>query len=49
MDLSEKVLYHQIHPVKLAADITGRMASPKILLVTITTVNNHTELSTVVV
>src|SRR6266540_3123898 len=30
MDLSEKVLYHQIHPVKLAADITGRMASPQI-------------------
>ncbi len=27
MDLSEKVLYHQIHPVKLAADITGSVIS----------------------
>jgi len=27
MDLSEKVLYHQIHPAKLAADITGSVIS----------------------
>jgi hypothetical protein len=27
MDLSEKVLYHQIHPAKLAADITGSIIS----------------------
>jgi hypothetical protein len=27
MDLAEKVLYHQIHPAKLAADITGSVIS----------------------
>src|SRR5262249_299008 len=27
MDLAEKVLYHQIHPAKLAADITGSIIS----------------------
>ena len=27
MDLSEKVLYHQIHPAKLVADITGCITS----------------------
>src|SRR4029453_18951808 len=27
MDLSEKVLYHQIHPAKLAADISGSIIS----------------------
>ena len=27
MDLSEKVLYHQIHPAKLAADIAGSVIS----------------------
>jgi hypothetical protein len=27
MDFNEKVLYHQIHPAKLAADISGSIAS----------------------
>ena len=27
MDLSEKVLYHKIHPAKLTADITGSIIS----------------------
>ena len=27
MDLGEKVLYHQIHPAKLAADIGGSLVS----------------------
>jgi hypothetical protein len=27
MDLSEKVLYHQIHPAKLAADMSGSVIS----------------------
>ena len=27
MDLSEKVLYHQIHPAKLAADVGGSLVS----------------------
>jgi hypothetical protein len=27
MDLGEKVLYHQIHPAKLAADISGSLVS----------------------
>jgi hypothetical protein len=27
MDLGEKVLYHQIHPAKLAADVSGSLAS----------------------
>jgi len=27
MDLSEKVLYHQIHPAKLAADMSGSIIS----------------------
>src|SRR5829696_9704847 len=27
MDLSEKVLYHQIHPAKLAADVSGSLLS----------------------
>ena len=28
MDFGEKVLYHQIHPSKLAADISGSLFSP---------------------
>src|SRR5215212_4431890 len=27
MDLNEKVLYHQIHPAKLAADVSGSLLS----------------------
>jgi hypothetical protein len=27
MDFGEKVLYHQIHPAKLAADVSGSLAS----------------------
>jgi hypothetical protein len=27
MDLGEKVLYHQIHPAKLAADVSGSLVS----------------------
>ncbi len=27
MDLNEKVLYHQIHPAKLAADVSGSLVS----------------------
>ena len=27
MDLNEKVLYHQIHPAKLAADVSGSIVS----------------------
>src|SRR5262245_3601153 len=31
MDLAEKVLYHQIHPAKLAADITSSFLSTYLL------------------
>ena len=31
MDFTEKVLYHQIHPAKLAADITGSVISTYLL------------------
>ena len=31
MDVSEKLLYHQIHPAKLAADITGSLLSTSLL------------------
>jgi hypothetical protein len=27
MDLGEKVLYHQIHPAKLTADVSGSLVS----------------------
>ena len=27
MDFNEKVLYHQIHPAKLAADVSGSLLS----------------------
>jgi len=27
MDFNEKVLYHQIHPAKLAADVSGSIVS----------------------
>ena len=31
MDFNEKVLYHQIHPTKLAADVTGSFISTYLL------------------
>ena len=31
MDFTEKLLYHQIHPAKLAADITGSLISTSLM------------------